>query len=93
MDHDALEMQVDASPETTGMLQIQPAGFLLELSLDWIILRASENVARLPRRIACHADRGAARPASSRPRRCTTCATSFRGCSGRPGSPAPTASG
>ena len=25
-------------------LQIQPAGFLLQLSLDWIVLRASENV-------------------------------------------------
>ena len=25
-------------------LQIQPAGFLIQLSLDWIILRASENV-------------------------------------------------
>src|SRR5918993_5616622 len=25
-------------------VQIQPAGFLVELSLDWIVLRASENV-------------------------------------------------
>ena len=25
-------------------LQIQPAGFLIQLSLDWIVLRASENV-------------------------------------------------
>jgi light-regulated signal transduction histidine kinase (bacteriophytochrome) len=28
-------------------LHIQPAGFLLQLSLDWIVLRASENVADL----------------------------------------------
>jgi light-regulated signal transduction histidine kinase (bacteriophytochrome) len=27
--------------------RIQPAGYLLELSLDWIVLRASENVQRL----------------------------------------------
>src|SRR5438876_7222065 len=27
--------------------QIQPCGFLLELSPDWIVLRASENVHRL----------------------------------------------
>src|SRR5215210_8456901 len=27
--------------------RIQPCGYLLELSLDWIVLRASENVHRL----------------------------------------------
>ncbi len=32
------------SPISSGELQIQPAGFLIQLSLDWIILRASENV-------------------------------------------------
>lgn len=33
-----------ASASSLGDLQIQPAGFLLQLSLDWIVLRASENV-------------------------------------------------
>jgi light-regulated signal transduction histidine kinase (bacteriophytochrome) len=33
-----------ASEGESGELQIQPAGFLIQLSLDWIILRASENV-------------------------------------------------
>jgi light-regulated signal transduction histidine kinase (bacteriophytochrome) len=33
-----------ASELECGELQIQPAGFLIQLSLDWIILRASENV-------------------------------------------------
>jgi light-regulated signal transduction histidine kinase (bacteriophytochrome) len=33
-----------ASERESGELQIQPAGFLIQLSLDWIILRASENV-------------------------------------------------
>lgn len=32
------------SPDSTDELQIQPAGFLIVMSLDWIILRASENV-------------------------------------------------
>src|SRR5687767_9437001 len=32
------------SPNSSDELQIQPAGFLIQLSLDWIILRASENV-------------------------------------------------
>ena len=31
----------------TGQVQIQPSGYLLELSLDWIVLRASENVHHL----------------------------------------------
>jgi light-regulated signal transduction histidine kinase (bacteriophytochrome) len=30
-----------------GEVSIQPSGYLLELSLDWIVLRASENVHRL----------------------------------------------
>jgi light-regulated signal transduction histidine kinase (bacteriophytochrome) len=35
------------SGSETGELQLQPAGFLIELSLDWIVTRASENVNRL----------------------------------------------
>ncbi|HEU5286240.1 MAG TPA: GAF domain-containing protein [Sphingomicrobium sp.] len=34
---------VAAAADSTGP-QIQPAGFLIQLSLDWIVLRASENV-------------------------------------------------
>ena len=33
-----------AANRATDELQIQPAGFLIQLSLDWIVLRASENV-------------------------------------------------
>ena len=33
-----------AAPGASDELQIQPAGFLIVMSLDWIILRASENV-------------------------------------------------
>ena len=36
-----------ASASSLDELHIQPAGFLLQLSLDWIVLRASENVADL----------------------------------------------
>jgi light-regulated signal transduction histidine kinase (bacteriophytochrome) len=32
------------SSSASAELQIQPAGFLIQMSLDWIILRASENV-------------------------------------------------
>jgi light-regulated signal transduction histidine kinase (bacteriophytochrome) len=35
---------VPAVPNSFDNLQIQPAGFLIVLSLDWIVLRASENV-------------------------------------------------
>ena len=35
-----------ASIDSADELQVQPAGFLIELSLDWIVLRASENVDR-----------------------------------------------
>jgi light-regulated signal transduction histidine kinase (bacteriophytochrome) len=43
------EMQADvaAKPRATEVDCIQPGGYLLELSLDWIVLRASENVHRL----------------------------------------------
>lgn len=33
-----------ASPAASAELQIQPAGFLIQMSLDWIVLRASENI-------------------------------------------------
>lgn len=32
------------SASASAELQIQPAGFLIQMSLDWIVLRASENV-------------------------------------------------
>lgn len=41
------EKQADFMAETKVATGIQEAGFLLELSLDWIVLRASENVHRL----------------------------------------------
>src|SRR5947208_1949388 len=34
-------------PQPREVTRIQPAGYFLELSLDWIVLRASENVHRL----------------------------------------------
>ena len=34
-------------PEATRDVRVQPGAYLLELSLDWIVLRASENVHRL----------------------------------------------
>jgi len=34
-------------PGSTGGVRIQPGSFLLELSLDWIVLRASENIHHL----------------------------------------------
>ena len=43
------EMQaefVDREPARLGAC-IQPCGYLLELSLDWIVLRASENIHHL----------------------------------------------
>jgi len=41
---DELEMKDERTAEMAG---IQPAAYLLELSLDWIVLRASENIHRL----------------------------------------------
>jgi light-regulated signal transduction histidine kinase (bacteriophytochrome) len=41
------ERQAGFMTETKAATGIQEAGFLLELSLDWIVLRASENVHRL----------------------------------------------
>lgn len=43
---DEVEVKSERTAETAG---IQPAGYLLELSLDWIVLRASENIHRLLR--------------------------------------------
>ena len=37
---------VAAGSSASNELHIQPAGFLVQLSLDWIVLRASENVDR-----------------------------------------------
>lgn len=36
-----------AAKGVTASIGIQPAGYLLELSLDWIVLRASENIHHL----------------------------------------------
>jgi light-regulated signal transduction histidine kinase (bacteriophytochrome) len=46
---DELDTKVTAGPAGDASLRIQPAGYLLELSLDWIVLRASENIHRLLR--------------------------------------------
>src|SRR3954469_8419608 len=47
--HTDLEMREQSTAEIRQSedLRIQPCGFLLELSLDWIVLRASENVHHL----------------------------------------------
>ena len=41
---DETRAPIAAGERESGELQIQPAGFLIQLSLDWIVLRASENV-------------------------------------------------
>ena len=41
---DETRAPVTAGPGASDELQIQPAGFLIVLSLDWIVLRASENI-------------------------------------------------
>ena len=41
---DKARSPVAGSPGASNELQIQPAGFLIVLSLDWIVLRASENI-------------------------------------------------
>ena len=42
-----LEPDASANPQPDTGVRIQPAGYLLELSLDWIVLRASENIYHL----------------------------------------------
>jgi light-regulated signal transduction histidine kinase (bacteriophytochrome) len=42
-----LEPDASANPEPHPGVRIQLAGYFLELSLDWIVLRASENIYRL----------------------------------------------
>src|SRR5690348_3304082 len=41
------ELEMVAEPQGKPGTSVQPAGFLLELSLDWIVLRASENIHHL----------------------------------------------
>ncbi len=43
------EIHVDsaAEPRATDDVHIQPGGYLLELSLDWLVLRASQNIHHL----------------------------------------------
>jgi light-regulated signal transduction histidine kinase (bacteriophytochrome) len=41
------ELEMVAEPQGKPGTSVQPAGFLLELSLDWIVLRASENIHQL----------------------------------------------
>ena len=43
---DEIDREMSAETAVEG-LGIQPGGYLLELSLDWIVLRASENIHRL----------------------------------------------
>jgi light-regulated signal transduction histidine kinase (bacteriophytochrome) len=42
-----LQAELSAEPRPDEGVRIQSAGYLLELSLDWIVLRASENVHHL----------------------------------------------
>ena len=44
-------------PQPQEVTRIQPAGYFLELSLDWMVLRASENVHQMLGEFARHADR------------------------------------
>lgn len=44
---DDVRVEPAADPQTDEDVRIQPGGYLLELSLDWLVLRASENVHRL----------------------------------------------
>lgn len=44
---DEMEADVAAKPRPSELACIQPGSYLLELSLDWIVLRASENVHHL----------------------------------------------
>ena len=41
---DETRAPIAANERESDELQIQPAGFLIQLSLDWIVLRASENI-------------------------------------------------
>src|SRR5690348_11257378 len=42
-----LEPNAQAEPRPDAGARIQPSAYFLELSLDWIVLRASENIHRL----------------------------------------------
>jgi light-regulated signal transduction histidine kinase (bacteriophytochrome) len=44
-----LDSDMPAEPQAGATVRVQPGGFLIELSLDWIVLRASENIHRLLR--------------------------------------------
>jgi light-regulated signal transduction histidine kinase (bacteriophytochrome) len=46
---DELDHSVADAPEGNADVCIQPGSYLLELSLDWIVLRASENIHQLLR--------------------------------------------
>jgi hypothetical protein len=45
--YEDVRVEPAAEPLATEDVRIQPGGYLLELSLDWLVLRASENVHRL----------------------------------------------
>jgi light-regulated signal transduction histidine kinase (bacteriophytochrome) len=47
MDTRELPSELSAAPRPAEDVRIQSTGYLLELSLDWIVLRASENVHHL----------------------------------------------
>jgi light-regulated signal transduction histidine kinase (bacteriophytochrome) len=42
-----LRTKVSAEQRSDDGVRVQPSGYLLELSLDWIVLRASENIHHL----------------------------------------------
>ena len=44
---DELEPNAPVQPQPQADVRVQSAGYFLELSLDWIVLRASENMYRL----------------------------------------------
>jgi len=44
---DEVDSEMTAGKPAGDLSRIQPTGYLLELSLDWIVLRASENIHRL----------------------------------------------
>jgi light-regulated signal transduction histidine kinase (bacteriophytochrome) len=46
---DELDSDMTAAERRDENVRMQPAGYLLELSLDWIVLRASENIHHLLR--------------------------------------------
>ena len=55
MDTAELDARTTAEAGSEANVCIQPGSYLLELSLDWIVFRASENIHHLLARIPRHA--------------------------------------